>query len=442
VGAARPNGPMAPLRCIDMTSVTSPQQTGRSGADIPGPRGGHGVRLLVLGSDSDAQKLRDQAVAAGYELAQRYSARVSHVAYGSGIDPEDARYSRIRDAGLPIVPIQACASELGLGAGTAGTGAAGVAGGGAHAAASAATDTDHGAAGAKTGEKAKSDERAELGRVELARGAEDHAAVEGDAEVEVWNETARGESFGVATKLDEFEAEVLEFPPFERLAGDSATGLVPGFDADFGIESGEREAAADLHSAAALADDLADVPHAAAATDTADEDADEDDDDEDADEPPLGGQVIGADPWLGEAIDADVTGYLPQITEATVAPDVIEADALASTAADTARSPEGRRPTRRFLVSLAWGLVPFVSFGLLTPVAFGYAAYRLRSRTLALAALGYTLAVVLSFALSAVRSSAATPGDASGTLLTFALAVTWIGGTVHALSLRAKVFAA
>ena len=73
---------------------------------------------------------------------------------------------------------------------------------------------------------------------------------------------------------------------------------------------------------------------------------------------------------------------------------------------------------------------------------FGYAAYRLRSRTLAVAAFGYTLAVVFSFALSAARSSAAAPGDASGTLLTFALAVTWIGGTVHGLSLRTKVFSA
>lgn len=61
---------------------------------------------------------------------------------------------------------------------------------------------------------------------------------------------------------------------------------------------------------------------------------------------------------------------------------------------------------------------------------------------LAVAALGYTLAVMLSFALSAVRPPAATPGDASGTLLTFALAVTWIGGTVHGLSLRTKVFLA
>src|ERR1700761_3419479 len=152
---------MPPLRCIDMTSVTSPQQTGRSGADIPGPRGGHGVRLLVLGSDSDAQKLRDQAVAAGYELAQRYSVRVSHVAYGSGIDPDDARYSRIREAGLPIVAIQACASELGLGTAVA-TGAGTAAG--VSASTSAGAGTAVGAADTIAREWATDDAPAELGQ--------------------------------------------------------------------------------------------------------------------------------------------------------------------------------------------------------------------------------------------------------------------------------------
>ena len=83
-----------------------------------------------------------------------------------------------------------------------------------------------------------------------------------------------------------------------------------------------------------------------------------------------------------------------------------------------------------------------MSLGLLTPATFGYAAYRLRSRTLAVAALGYTLVVVLAFALSAARPPSATPGDATGTLLTLALAAAWVGGTVHALSLRAKVFTA
>ena len=98
-----------------MTRVTSPQQTDRRGTDeIPGQRGAQGVRLLVLGSDTESQDLREQAAAAGFELAQRYSARVSHVAYGTGIDPEDVRYTKIRDAGLALLPLQKCAEQLGL----------------------------------------------------------------------------------------------------------------------------------------------------------------------------------------------------------------------------------------------------------------------------------------------------------------------------------------
>lgn len=456
---------MAPLRCIDMTSVTSPQQTGRSGADIPGPRGGHGVRLLVLGSDSDAQRLRDQAVAAGYELAQRYSVRVSHVAYGSGIDPDDPRYAKIRDAGLPIVPLQACASELGLGA---------VLGTGAGAEAAAASGVGSGVVDTMTGERAKDDER-----TEVAPGPRDDGAVESGSGAGIRDEAARGEAPFGAVAVDELAAEVLEFPAFERLAG-SAGGLLPGFDVDFGTgviegtEGAEVDAAVDVEPAA---------PSAVVATDTADE-GDEQDEAEDAEELPLGGEVIGADPWLGEATDSDITGYIPQITDTTVALDAVAARlfgkldvadpagpadpvaigavapgsaatkaaaatagttaAAAAAAADAADAPPSgrRRVTRRFLLSLVWALVPFVSFGLLTPVVFGYAAYRLRSRMLAIAALGYTLAVVLSFALSAARPPAGTPGDTSGTLLTFALAVTWIGGTVHGLSLRTKVFLA
>jgi hypothetical protein len=86
-------------------------------------------------------------------------------------------------------------------------------------------------------------------------------------------------------------------------------------------------------------------------------------------------------------------------------------------------------------------LIPFATFGLLTPVTFGYAAYRLRSRALVLTALGYTVAVIASFVLSAARPHSATPSDAAGALLTIALAGTWIGGTLHAVSIRTRVFA-
>jgi hypothetical protein len=135
-----------------------------------------------------------------------------------------------------------------------------------------------------------------------------------------------------------------------------------------------------------------------------------------------------------EAADAPVTE-----AAAAAEPAAGSADAPAGAEADAAAAPS-RVSTRHVLASLGWALVPFVSFGVLTPAVFGYAACRLRSRTLALASLGYTVAVVLSFALSATRPPAGSPSDPSGALLTFALASAWIGGTVHALSIRMKVF--
>ena len=345
VGAARPNGPTVPLRCIDMTSVTSPQQTDRSGADIPGPRGGQGVRLLVLGTDMDAKELRDRASAAGYELAQRYSARVSHVAYGSGIDPDDVRYTKIREAGLALLPIQACAAELGL-----------------------------------RGETAEAEPEPDVA-VDVAVAEAPEAADEASRE----------------TALD----GPLDFPPL-RLADDaradeafderdSASGLVPGF--------------ADESAAASTAEPIAGPAVESMAKPKTDV--------------PLGAAVIGADPWVGEPEESGEQG--------------IPADAEAAIAGT-------RFGAGHVLYSIVWALIPFATFGLLTPVTFGYAAYRLRSRALALTALGYTLAVLASFVLSAARPHSATPSDAAGALLTIALAGTWIGGTLHALSLRRRVF--
>jgi hypothetical protein len=99
------------------------------------------------------------------------------------------------------------------------------------------------------------------------------------------------------------------------------------------------------------------------------------------------------------------------------------------------------RTAGHVLLSILWALIPFATFGLLTPVTFGYAAYRLRSRALVLTAVGYTVAVVASFVLSAARPDSATPSDAAGALLTLCLAGTWIGGTLQAVSLRTRVFA-
>jgi hypothetical protein len=330
-----------------MTSMTSPQHTDRGKTDeIPGPRGGQGVRLLVLGADPDAQQLRDRAQAAGYELAQRYSPRVSHVAYGSGIDPEDARYARIRDAGLPLVPLQACASELGLPG-------------------------------------------------DAERDLEDRPAAEAPIEVEPDPETE-----------PELELELEAEPEYE--AAPDRTLEAPDF-------------------------------------------------------PPLAAVVIGVDPWEGEQqapatepeaefSEPEPEPPLPRETEREIEPEP-QPDTASET--DSATEPEpapvdqagsadpaaARSGVGRFLSSILWALIPFLTFGLLSPITFGYAAYRLRSRGLAVTTLAYTLAVMLAFVLSAARPHASAPSDAAGALLTVCLAGTWVGGTLHALSLRTRVFA-
>jgi hypothetical protein len=347
-----------------MTSMTSPQHTDRGGTDeIPGPRGGQGVRLLVLGNDSDAQQLRDRAAAAGYELAQRYSARVSHVAYGTGVDPEDVRYAKIREAGLPLLPLQACASELGLRGGAA-------------------------RAGKTKGKAGKAGERP-------AETAETAGTTETAAEA------------GTVEPTAEAEAEAVE-----------KVELLETVAAEPEIESEEPELAGEA---------LAFLPLAAA--------------------------VIGVDPWEGER---QAPEYVLHETEPGTEP---EADEKTETATDAAAEPAAapvvwsvagtgtgsvaanRSSLGRIVTSILWALIPFATFGLLSPITFGYAAYRLRSRGLALTTLVYTLAVMLAFVLSAVRPHASAPSDAAGALLTVCLAGTWIGGTLHAFSLRARVFA-
>ena len=316
------------------------------------------MRLLVLGTYLDAQELRDRAQAAGYELAQRYSARVSHVAYGSGVDPADARYTTIRDAGLPLRPLQKCAEELGL--------------------------WDDAAAGAETAEPV----------VEPAEAVADPVAdpVTGTApEIEAEADAAAE----IAAEIEADDAP-LDFPPLRT----------PDHDAADAAPDEAPEHLYDQESAAEFVPGFAE------------------------DEPleiPLAAAVLGADPWLGERGDL------------TAAQDAPEPQLKQTGESDDVHAhPDGA--VGRVLLSVLWALIPLATFGLLSPVTFGYAAYRLRSRALALTALVYTLAVVLSFILSAIRPHAATPSDAAGALLTVCLAGTWIGGTLHALSLRTRVF--
>lgn len=435
-----------------MTSMTTSQQTDRSGADeIPGPRGGQGVRLLVLGADPDAQDLRDQAQAAGYELAQRYSARVSHVAYGPGIDPEDARYAKIRDSGLALLPLQKCAEALGLRADEPDPAAADAVdvadtadvGEAAEAVDVAAVDVASTADAVDVAEVAYVANAADVAAVDVASMAEAAdvtaadaadvvevelgAAIEPEldpepehaAEVETEVEAAvAAESEAEAQAESEIDDEPLAFPPLHTASDDD-----PDDESDEQpTESTEPEAleqSTDLEDAEAP-DLLYDheVENAFVPGFTA-EPTDLD--------VPLAAVVIGADPWEGEEEQA--------APEEPVHQPASSSDSVSVSDPEASDSGLGR-----VLLSLLWALIPLATFGLLTPVTFGYAAYRLRSRGLALTALVYTVAVVVSFALSAMRPHSVTPADTTGALLTVCLAGTWIGGTLHALSLRTRVF--
>jgi hypothetical protein len=335
----------------------------------------------VLGADPDAQELRDRARAAGFELAQRYSARVSHVAYGSGIDPEDARYAKIRDAGLPLVPLQACASELGL----------------------------HGGA-------ARAAETAEI--------AETAAAAD---TVEAEPDIAPGHA------IEAVQEQEPEREPEQELEPERDSVSEPAPEADLETERGIDLGADPRPSVETLAF------------------------------PPLAAVVIGVDPWEGEQRAPEQDLHEPEHELAyESAPSLalvpaLEPEKETETAAETETEleaepalaphdlpnsePAARAGVGRFLSSILWALIPFATFGLLTPITFGYAAYRLRSRGLALTTVAYTIAVVLAFVLSAARPHASAPSDAAGALLTVCLAGTWVGGTLHALSLRTRVFA-
>jgi hypothetical protein len=373
-----------------MTSMTTSQQTDRSGADeIPGPRGGHGVRLLVLGADPDAQDLRAQAQAAGYELAQRYSARVSHVAYGSGIDPEDARYAKIRDSGLALLPLQKCAEQLGLGADV--DEAEGVD----------AVDVE------AVGPESESEPEADVRAVAATEpGAEPEPALEAEPEPEIDDEPL---AFPPLHATSAAEPETLEeLEARERLYDHEVEfAFVPGFTdepADLGV--------------------------------------------------PLAAAVLGADPWEGdqdqpapeepaEPASQQTSHDASPETSPEAPQDTAPQDTTPQETAPHATTPQQPNPhpgLGRVVLSVLWALIPLATFGLLSPVTFGYAAYRLRSRGLALTALVYTLAVVVSFILSAIRPHSVTPADTTGALLTICLAGTWIGGTLHALSLRTRVF--
>jgi len=370
------------LRCVDMTSLTTPKETGR-GADIPAPRGGQGVRLLVLGVDEDARLLRERAAAAGFELAQRYSARVSHVAYGTGVDPEDGRYAKIRDAGLALLPIQTCAAQLGL------------------------------AAERRLEERVPEQDRDPERK--LGRKPERQPAPENEPEREQPSEQDRKPEPEPKPRL-EAEPESDDFPEDDLLDDPGGPDplayppLIEDEPADPGPDELDPTAVA-LAAAAVGADPWPTEFEVVEIVETTDGEDDEEEDEEDE-----------------ELEDIEVLDEVA-LTDPTVEKDEEKV-------ADEAETPG----PRLLVLSVVWALIPLISLGLLTPLVFGYAAVRTRSRLYAAATLGYALAVLFAFALSAEHPQPGSTANGTGGLLTFALALSWLGGTGHALTARTRVF--
>jgi hypothetical protein len=102
------------------TGSTRSQRGARSNAsDIPGQRAGGAagaqtLRILVLGGSAAADELRRQAADAGAELAQRFSARVTHVVTEPGLSADDARVAKALAADLPVLTVDECAQLMGF----------------------------------------------------------------------------------------------------------------------------------------------------------------------------------------------------------------------------------------------------------------------------------------------------------------------------------------
>jgi NhaP-type Na+/H+ or K+/H+ antiporter len=82
------------------------------------------------------------------------------------------------------------------------------------------------------------------------------------------------------------------------------------------------------------------------------------------------------------------------------------------------------------VLQVLWALIPVLSFGILTPVPFAYAARRLRDRRLWLITSTYTAVWLL--ALTAL----VTAGEGVSVAVILALVA-----SIHAFSLRRRVFA-
>lgn len=468
----------------NVTTVTPSEQAGATSAKrpatIPTQRSGQTLRLLVLGTGDDAAAFRARAAEAGVELAQRFSVRVTHVVVEAGVGDDDARVVRARGAGLPVLGLLDGArlvEETMTGAGRAGA-ENGVAEGfeegvgedvrerpregveeragkeiGGLGETGTAADVGAGAGvGGEASEEAGSERGAERlaarsADPEVERGEDGTEVEDGDSEDEDAVALTRPRAEAAPESSDggpsdvfsgsAFEA-MLQFPPLPTDAlegeGEGVEGIGNGTDAR-GAEADVRVGAGTGVGVGAGADVDASVGVDAGA---------------------------GAEATVGGVADERPSMLMDAVAAACAAAEAeAEAETKAAGAGAAAAGDELEAAGERVDVvellgaaesgdrgaaalgrtaSVAWALAPLVSLGLLTPVAIGYAAYRLRSRRLAAATACYTVAIVAAFAVSAALPVHTRAQSIIGDLMTTCLAVAWLGGTAQALMLRRRVF--
>jgi hypothetical protein len=395
-----------------VTTVTPSDRAGtasaKRSAPIPAQRSGQALRLLVLGTGEGAAAFRERAAAAGAELAQRYSVRVTHVVAEDGIGEKDARVVKARAAGLPVLDLSAGARLIEEQGTTTVP----------------ATAETVAIADAEPESAPEPEPEAEP---EPEPTVEVRAEAEADVQVDVEAEAEETEP--------EPEPEVLQPVQVVR----PRTETVPEPVALTPIELAPAEPAplevgpSDVFTESALEAVLFFPPLAPEDTSVSV-----------LEEATAGACGCGTDDIdLGETDSADEDDDEGGVT--VVEPDVdrgrdLHAADEAVTATATASAASHATQAARTTASIAWALVPLVSLGLLTPVAMGYAARRVRSRGLWIATAVYSAAVVAAFAVSAAVPLRTGAHAEVGYLLTGCFAASWLGGTVHGLLVRRRVF--
>ncbi len=133
-------------------------------------------------------------------------------------------------------------------------------------------------------------------------------------------------------------------------------------------------------------------------------------------------------------LELDATGYVHQIPGAPVVPP-------RQTVIDQRDAPARRRHGRLTTVfSIAWALIPLVTLGYLTWIAYVYAALRVRQLHTTLLTLLVIGLEAVYWWLTAVVGSQTGPNPQGGGAFAGMLALLAIGGTLSCLVLRRSVF--